>query len=87
MVGWRVRPTKECTAQANPRDWFQGKAPPRFEPRPFSKWHPSPSRKTGWSTCDLDRNVLPLKHAVRQDTPVVQLTEMGWGGRVGELLL
>ena len=52
--GWGLAgglgPPRNALAQGNPRDWFQSQAPPRFEPRPFSKRHPSPSRKTGCHT-------------------------------------
>ena len=50
LGGWGLvgglGPPRNALAQANPRDWFQSQAPPRFEARPFSKRHPSPSRKT-----------------------------------------
>ena len=42
--GWGLAgglgPPRNALAQANPRDWFQSQAPPRFEPRPFQHTAP-----------------------------------------------
>ena len=55
---WIGPHTGNALAQANLRDWFQSQAPPRFEPRPFSKWLISPSRKIGCHTTELTSQLL-----------------------------